>query len=117
MRVWDIPPKLLCDKHLLGEHAEIHALWTVITKGKKGYSSHPETIRWRGRLKALYLRHDAVSKEMARRGFNHSSFLDENLATGEMNQTEYVDSVAEQKRLLSMKGCACRVKLEENDPH
>lgn len=113
MRVWDLPPECLCDKHLLGEHAEIHALWSVITWGKKGYCSHPETLRWRGRLKALYLRHEAVSKEMARRGFNHKSFLDEELATGDMNQMEYVDSIEEQRIILKTKGCACRTEPDK----
>lgn len=45
MRIWDISPGKLCKNHLLGEHRELHAIWTVITENKKGYSKHPETIR------------------------------------------------------------------------
>jgi hypothetical protein len=43
MRIWDISPKRLCRNHLLGEHRELHAVWSVLTKGKKGYARHPET--------------------------------------------------------------------------
>src|SRR6185312_17174317 len=58
MRVWDLPPRILCRQHLLGEHLELHAIWAVLTKGRKGYSRHPETLRWKGKLKALYKRHE-----------------------------------------------------------
>jgi hypothetical protein len=58
MRIWDIPVEKLCRNHLLGEHRELHAMWVVITQNKKGYSKHPETIRWIGKLRALYLRHN-----------------------------------------------------------
>lgn len=109
MRVWDIPPERLCDKHLLGEHREIHAIWTVITEGKKGYSKHPETLRWVGRLKALYLRHELVVKEMRRRGFAHNSPLDKRKAVGSSNQETFVNTFEEQVRMLRLKGCSCRV--------
>ena len=32
MRTWDIPPEKLCRQHLLGEHRELHAIWSIITK-------------------------------------------------------------------------------------
>ncbi|MFA4973493.1 MAG: pyrimidine dimer DNA glycosylase/endonuclease V [bacterium] len=109
MRVWDISPKKLCASHLLGEHVEIHAIWSVITKNKKGYSRHPETNRWRGKLKALYLRHETVAEEMQRRGYNHKSKLNQKLATGEGEQRYFLNSPQEQKEILRKKKCACRV--------
>ena len=57
MRIWDIPANKLCTKHLLGEHSELHGLWNILTQNKSGYSRHPETLRWKGKL-ALYLRHE-----------------------------------------------------------
>ena len=33
MRMWMIDPKLLCRKHLLGEHLEIHMFVGTINKG------------------------------------------------------------------------------------
>lgn len=107
MRIWDIPPENLCDRHLLGEHAELHAVWNILTKKKKGYSAHPETRRWAGKLKALYLRHDDETAEMEKRGFRHSSVLDKELAKGKGKQDTFIDDLSAQKRLLKEKGCEC----------
>jgi hypothetical protein len=107
MRIWDIPPEKLCRQHLLGEHSEAHALWTILTQGRKGYSKHPETLRWKGKLKALYKRHAAVVKEMIKRGYKHNSPLSRKLATGAAKQDVYVDSYDEQCKILRHKGCAC----------
>ncbi|MCM3906301.1 MAG: pyrimidine dimer DNA glycosylase/endonuclease V, partial [Pyrinomonadaceae bacterium] len=60
VRIWDIYPKKLCRNHLLGEHRELHAIWSVIVNGTKGYAHHPETLRWKGKLKELYGRHEAL---------------------------------------------------------
>lgn len=109
MRIWDLPPSILCKDHLLGEHRELHAIWNVITKKKKGYSKHPETLRWFGKLKALYLKHEEIVGEMRRRGYKHQSSLDLKLAKGLSTQTAYVDPPAQQKIILSNKKCACSV--------
>lgn len=109
MRVWDLPPQSLCRAHLLGEHREIHAIWTIITEGKRGYTAHPETKRWYGKLKALYLRHNAVAEEMKRRGYAHNSPLEEALATGSARQDEFVDPVERQIEIIKQKGCDCKV--------
>ena len=109
MRIWDIPPSKLCRNHLLGEHRELHAMWTVITEKKKGYSMHPETIRWKGKLKAMYLRHDDLIKEMNGRGYNHKSPLDKRKATGKSEQDVFVDIPSKQIQILKQKGCTCKV--------
>lgn len=108
MRVWDVSPSRLCRQHLLGEHREIHAVWNVITLGREGYSRHPETIRWRGRLRALYERHEAVVREMCRRGYAHRSPLDKAKARGQRTQERFVNTRREQLKILRLKGCACR---------
>jgi hypothetical protein len=107
MRIWDLPPSKLCRNHLLGEHSELHALWSILTKKKKGYARHPETLRWRGKLKALYHRHDLLVKELVRRGYNHQSPLDQTQATGSSKQTECVDSHEKQVEILKQKTCDC----------
>lgn len=107
MRIWDIGPDKLCRAHLLGEHRELHAIWSVLTRGKKGYSRHPETLRWRGKLRALYLRHKALVREMSARGYTHLSPLDERLAKGAAIQSEFVNTVREQKAILRGKRCDC----------
>jgi hypothetical protein len=109
MRIWDVPPDKLCRNHLLGEHSELHAVWTILTEGRQGYANHPEVIRWRGKLKALYSKHEEIVNEMLERGYQHNSPLDPKLATGTARQDELVDSLEEQIRILKEKSCDCRV--------
>lgn len=109
MRIWDLSPSVLCRQHLLGEHRELHALWTLLTKGRGGYARHPETCRWRGKLAALYSRHEELVTEMNRRGYRHHSPLDPTLATGNPVQDEFVDTPGRQVLLLQGKGCSCAV--------
>lgn len=107
MRVWDVPPEELCVKHLLSEHRELHGLWNIITQDKIGYSKHPETLRWVGKQAALYKRHDALVEEMDRRGYKHGSPLDVALATGQVEQTDFVNTLQEQREILHDKPCTC----------
>ena len=83
MRIWSPMPCLCLDRQrLLGEHRELHAIWAVLTQGKAGYSRHPETLRWRGHLGALALRHLEQVSEMHRRGYQHGSPLDLSALSG-----------------------------------
>jgi len=76
MRIWDIDPGFLNTQSLLGEHRELHGIHSIISKGKFGYSRHPETLRWVSHLPALVVRHELLVEEMKLRGFNHHSPLD-----------------------------------------
>lgn len=109
MRVWDIPPKYLCRKHLLAEHRELHGLWNILVKhqGQGGYSRHPETLRWVGKQKALYLRHEALVKDFSRRGYQHHTPLDKRSAVGIGTQSTFISSIKEQKLILQNKKCDC----------
>ena len=109
MRIWDLAPMRLCRAHLLGEHRELHAIWSVLVNGKKGYARHPETLRWKGKLKALYGRHEQLVKEMSARGYRHRSPLPKEQATGRARQTLYVDSSRAQLKILRGKHCRCDV--------
>jgi hypothetical protein len=109
VRIWDLPPKILCRQHLLGEHRELHAIWAVITKKKIGYSRHPETLRWIGKLHALYNRHELLVKEMMLRGYNHHSPLDKRAVKGASIQKIFIDSPKKQRELLRNKECDCKV--------
>lgn len=107
MRIWDqIPVELLCRQHLLGEHRELHCIWTVLTKGRTGYSRHPETLRWRLHLAALYERHTRQVLEMERRGYQHRSPLSPLMEPG-----DYPPPIDDQLAALRAKGCSCRVDL------
>jgi hypothetical protein len=109
MRVWDIHPKHLCRKHLLAEHRELHGLWNILTKhgGKGGYSRHPETLRWVGKKRALYMRHEALINEFINRGYSHHTPLEKKLATGSTIQGIFINTVREQKVILKKKPCDC----------
>lgn len=109
MRVWDLSPSLLCRKHLLGEHRELHAVWSIIVNKKKGYSRHPETVRWVGKLKALYYRHENLILELKRRGYRHNSDLNKKHAVGSKTQTVYINSISEQREILKSKNCQCLI--------
>mgnify|MGYP003386520316 CR=1 FL=1 len=83
----------MCRQHLLGEHRELHGLWNILAKhgGVGGYSRHPETRRWVGKLAALYTRHEALVVEITRRGYRHESDLDGEAATGSLVQDAFIE--------------------------
>jgi hypothetical protein len=107
LRIWDVDPALLCRKHLLGEHRELHGLWNILLHKKRGYSEHPETKRWVGKQAALFNRHEALVAEMTRRGYVHSSPLDKTQAIGNAVQGVFVDPPEKQLEMLRQKPCDC----------
>jgi hypothetical protein len=107
MRIWDLAPARLCRKHLLGEHRELHGLWNILSQGKRGYSRHPETVRWQGKLAALFHRHESMVFEMEHRGYHHASPLDATLSAGLATQDVLITPLAEQEKLLRAKPCDC----------
>ena len=71
MRMWMVNPKLLCRKHLLGEHGEIHKhrhnfvkQHSISKRVSPVVQIEPVSMKWR---------HDELAAEMLRRGFNHHS--------------------------------------------
>jgi len=105
MRVWDVAPRLLCPAHLLGEHREIHAVFAVIAHGSEGYSRHPETRRWVGKLPALAVRHADVADEMRSRGYRHLSPM--RATRGSLVQRSRLLSRDGQLARLAAKPCPC----------
>ena len=71
MRMWMLPPEMLCRKHLLGEHVEIH-------KHRHNFVKHHSIA---GRMSPIVLiepdamekRHSDLVEEMISRGYNHNS--------------------------------------------
>ena len=66
--MWMLDTTLLCRKHLLGEHGEIHKHRHCFVKrhnmeGRKG-QIFPSLMR---------LRHDELAQEMIKRGYKHQS--------------------------------------------
>jgi len=102
MRIWDINPGYLNRQSLLGEHRELHGVVSIITKGKKGYSRHPETIRWISHGWALRQRHRQLACEMALRGFTDKSSVTTRSNNGIWPAT-YLDQPDRQFQLLKKK--------------
>jgi Pyrimidine dimer DNA glycosylase len=73
MRQWLVDPKLLCRKHLLGEHVESHMFLGTI---KKGISVNGYVSTGLFDPAKLYSRHDELVTEMLRRGYGHYSDLE-----------------------------------------
>ena len=118
MRVWDIHPGYLSRQSVLGEHSEIHTLYSIIDGKKAGFARHPETQRWAGHLDQLVHRHDLLVREMTLRKFRHNSSLtlcqhmDE---IDRINHLSYVDLLSVQfemlRRKYSEKGQKGRIPL------
>lgn len=72
MRMWMVEPRLLCRKHLLGEHSEIHKHRHVF---EKGWSIDKRIELPNPQIEPLSMesRHDEIVKEMKLRGYNHQS--------------------------------------------
>lgn len=70
MRMWNINPMILCRKHLLGEHLEMHMFVGTIKKGTsiKGYINNGLV-----EVHNIIYRHDLLVIEMNRRNMNHKS--------------------------------------------
>ncbi len=102
MRVWDINPGYLNRQSLLGEHRELHGIVSIIVNGKKGYSKHPETIRWVGYGWALKQRHRQLACEMALRGFTDKSPVKTSSNKG-VWPIVYIDEPDQQFKLLKNK--------------
>lgn len=73
MRMWGVNPALLCNKHLLGEHVEMHMFAGTVRKkiSTKGYEETGLVD-----LSKIRSRHAAIAKEMKHRGMNHKSPMD-----------------------------------------
>lgn len=72
MRMWNVKPSIMCRKHLLGEHVELHMIVGSMQKGKNldGFIN-------KGLLEThnIIKRHNILVREMIKRGYSHKSPL------------------------------------------
>lgn len=84
MRMWNVETSHMCDKHLLGEHVEMHMFVGTINKKKsiRGYLEKGLV-----EIHNLKKRHNQLSKEMKRRNMKHLSPLPpyKNIKMGNVN--------------------------------
>jgi len=102
MRIWDIDPGYLNNLSLLGEHRELHGIVSIILNNRKGYSKHPETIRWKGYEWALGSRHALLVSEMNLRGIRDHSPLSLTSNNGNW-PSAYINPPGEQFAILENK--------------
>ena len=90
MRMWMIKPDTLCRKHLLGEHVELHMLVGCIDKGYSIQGYIENGLIDTGNIKS---RHEQLSQEMKRRGYNHKSDLKKVIYSGPAGHVEIQKSL------------------------
>lgn len=110
MRMWSISPTLLCDKHLLGEHGELH-------KHRHNFVKHHSIT---GRISPVVQiepdnmgkRHDVLAVEMVRRGFKHQSpYIQPSLDHLPDNERYAKIDLAENIKTLSERCVKCSNKI------
>ena len=105
--MWMVNPRLLCRKHLLGEHGEIHKHRHNFVKGHSiaGRIGQIEPAQMKAR-------HDELALEMQRRGFNHKSeYIQPDLSHYDL--TGFVVSIDDSLRDLSSRCEECRGNIEK----
>jgi hypothetical protein len=69
--MWMVNPKIMCAKHLLGEHLELHMFVGTLREGKNinGYVAKDLV-----EPNSIWIRHEKLVEEMTEgRGYNHNS--------------------------------------------
>lgn len=71
MRMWMLEPVLLCKKHLLGAHGELHKHRHNFVKQHKMDGRMEPVVQIEP--KSMKVQHDKLAAEMIQRGYNHKS--------------------------------------------
>ena len=112
MRQWMVDPKIMCRKHLLGEHVEHHMLLGTLKK-KKNVQGYVDKNLFEPQR--LFSRHAELVKEMYRRKFNHQSELTEDSSVLDYlprNQYNNVINKEESLKELLRRCPECRKRYE-----
>lgn len=109
MRMWGVDPRVLCQKHLLGEHVELHMFVGTIRKGVSlgGYLT-------KGLLEPhlLEARHRELVAEMESRGIAHRSPLQTYPAQAPAGKVDRIANLDE----LQARCPECRKRIQEQYP-
>ena len=108
MRMWNVNPKLLCQKHLCGEHLETHMFYGTLKKkiSVKGYLE-------KGLLEIhnLRIRHNILAEEMNNRGYKHNSEFPNDFIPYECGKVNIEDNI----RILKEKCPECKKRIEKGE--
>jgi hypothetical protein len=109
MRMWyGVEPFELCDRHLLGEHVEMHMLAGTLLRGRsiRGYVERglvvPGLIR---------RRHDDLAKEIVRRGMRHCSPLPKGFRVPRAGDGGRLPDAREHRAELHRRCAKCRERV------
>ncbi len=74
MRMWMVDTSKMCNKHLLGEHVELHMLIGTLKRNKKinGFIKNNCV-----EVSSIYKRHEDIVNEMNKRNMKHKSDLEQ----------------------------------------
>lgn len=102
MRMWNVDPRFLCRKHLLGEHVEMH-MFAGTKKSKKGYID-------KGLVEVhnIKFRHDQLVEEMRSRGMNHKTPILKEFNTFRIGKVDSEQNIKELHRRCK----ECRERIE-----
>jgi len=105
MRMWNVSPRLMCDKHLLGEHLEMHMFVGCLRQGKSldGFIKNGLV-----EVHNISFRHMELVSEMHKRGMKHDSKISEVVEPPQGN-VDVVESLA----LLAERCPECRKRMVE----
>lgn len=114
--MWAVPTKILCQKHLCGEHLELHMFLSTLKAGKKvaGYLNNNCL-----EPKLLFKRHEDIKNEMLKRGYKHKSEITEKECScicylSEEQQNHKIDKKKSLEDLLSR--CSkCKIRYLSNN--
>lgn len=70
MRQWMVDPRIMCRKHLLGEHVEHHMFIGTLKKGRSVQGFIDNNLF---EPSSIHFRHHQLVEEMRFRGYNHRS--------------------------------------------
>lgn len=114
MRMWGINPKLLCHKHLYGEHYETHMMAGTIARG---YSIKGFVDSGQYDVKRINKRHNRLAKEILRRGGNHNSPLPDMTGWLDWVNAEHLGfiNIETNKQELSKRCKKCRRRIRRKN--
>jgi len=68
--MWNVDPSVMCRKHLLGEHLELHMFVGAMLKGKNIFGYVRKGLV---EVHNIPKRHQELVVELGKRGYNHKS--------------------------------------------
>ena len=107
MRMWMIDSRMLCNRHLCGEHGEIHKHRHNFVKGHS-----IEGRRGQIEPESMSQRHDDLAREMLSRGMKHESpYVQPDLSKYDLSgfTVDRNDSMLD----LKARCCECEKRMEK----